>query len=174
MTQVWSDDGTGRCQFCGQHVDCLGTWLDERFRKEHENYEWQARHCSGCGRFRITGSAGWYSEIPEKTLQAVSSWIKDNQSGVPASGWDYTDFPLVTSGLLDYLRESSVSSDVADQHIGVAVRDRDRPTSPALQIPGDAGPSYEPGSAERTVGQEAKPPYRNSLIGSPIVTTMPW
>ena len=111
MTQVWSDDGTGSCQFCGEHVVCLGTWPDERFAKEHENHEWQVRHCSGCGRFRITGSAGWYSEIPEKTLQAVSSWIKENQSGVTASGWDYTDFPLVTSGLIDYLRESAENED---------------------------------------------------------------
>jgi len=106
MTQLWGEGGAGSCQFCGQRVVCCGTWLDNHFPESHENGEWEVRDCSGCGKFRITGSAGAYSKIPEPTLLAVSSWIREKQSEVPASGWEQTDLPLVTSGLIDHLRES--------------------------------------------------------------------
>lgn len=89
------------------------TWPDEGFpqRHGHENNERQVRDCSGCGRFQITGSASAYSQIPQKTLRAVSSWIKEKQSEVPASGWNYPDLPLVTSELIDRLRESIENED---------------------------------------------------------------
>ena len=106
MTQVWSDDGTGDCQFCGNHVSCGGTWLDERFRPGYENHAYQIRDCSGCGRFRITGSAQSYRNVPKETLRAVSQWIRKERLSVPEEGWDNLDLPLVTSGLVDSLKPS--------------------------------------------------------------------
>lgn len=104
MTQVWNADGTGCCQFCGNRVSRRGTWLDERFPCGHEKREYQIRDCSGCGRFRITGSAQCYRNVSECTLSAVSDWIREQQMSFPEEGWENLDLPLVTSGLIDSLK----------------------------------------------------------------------
>jgi len=104
MTQDWRGDGTGNCQFCEAHVICEGTHVDNRFPPEHEWHEYQLRDCSNCGRFRITGTAQWYSDMTREICQRVSSWIIKNQAEAPLSGKEYTDLPLVTSGLIDCFR----------------------------------------------------------------------
>ena len=104
MTQDWRGDGTGNCQFCGAHVVCEGTQFDHSFDKEHECHEYQLRDCSNCGRFRITGTAQWYSDIPSAIGRRVSSWIIKKQTEVPLGGSEYTDLPLVTSDLIDCFR----------------------------------------------------------------------
>ena len=102
MTQEWSNDGTGTCQFCGGRVVCEGKHPDDSFRRGHEYRHYERRNCSICGRFRITLSAGAYPEIPEKTLRAISSWIIENQPTGPPE-WSDPDLPLVRSDLINEL-----------------------------------------------------------------------